>query len=48
MVWDIERGQSNAIIYLPWQTDTCLGDWHYDSRLLREHKVQVGQPSSTR
>ena len=25
---------------LPWQTDTCLGDWHYDSRLLREHKYK--------
>ena len=30
MVWDIERGQSNAIEPLPWQTDTCIGDWHYD------------------
>lgn len=40
MVWDIERGQSNAIEPLPWQTDTCLGDWHYDSRLLREHKYK--------
>ena len=30
MVWDIERGQSNTIEPLPWQTDTCLGDWHYD------------------
>jgi len=30
MVWDIERGQSNVIEPLPWQTDTCLGDWHYD------------------
>lgn len=30
MVWDIERGQSNAIEPLPWQTDTCIGGWHYD------------------
>ncbi|MBE9599417.1 alpha-L-fucosidase [Pedobacter sp. MC2016-24] len=30
MVWDIERGQSNDIEPLPWQTDTCIGDWHYD------------------
>jgi alpha-L-fucosidase len=30
MVWDIERGQSNNIEPLPWQTDTCIGDWHYD------------------
>ncbi|MFD1255242.1 alpha-L-fucosidase [Mucilaginibacter terrae] len=33
MVWDIERGQSNRIESLPWQTDTCLGDWHYDRRI---------------
>ena len=33
MVWDIERGQSNTIEPLPWQTDTCIGDWHYDRRI---------------
>jgi alpha-L-fucosidase len=30
MVWDIEKGQGNDIEPLPWQTDTCLGNWHYD------------------
>lgn len=30
MVWDIERGQANEIQPLPWQTDTCIGDWHYN------------------
>ncbi|GAB3925018.1 alpha-L-fucosidase [Mucilaginibacter myungsuensis] len=30
MVWDIERGQSNKTEPLPWQTDTCIGSWHYD------------------
>jgi alpha-L-fucosidase len=30
MVWDIERGQSNKIEPFPWQTDTCLGNWHYE------------------
>jgi alpha-L-fucosidase len=29
LVWDIERGQSNAIEPLPWQTCTCIGGWHY-------------------
>ncbi|NRF37190.1 alpha-L-fucosidase [Pedobacter foliorum] len=33
MVWDIERGQSNSIEPLPWQTDTCIGQWHYDRRV---------------
>ncbi|ULT40649.1 alpha-L-fucosidase [Niabella defluvii] len=30
MVWDIERGQANDIMPHVWQTDTCLGNWHYD------------------
>jgi alpha-L-fucosidase len=30
MVWDIERGQANEIMPDVWQTDTCLGQWHYD------------------
>lgn len=33
MVWDIERGQANDIQLLPWQTDTCIGGWHYDRAL---------------
>lgn len=33
MIWDIERGQSTQIEPLPWQTDTCIGDWHYDRRI---------------
>ncbi|TVT43371.1 alpha-L-fucosidase [Hymenobacter setariae] len=37
MVWDIERGQSNEIEPLPWQTDTCLGQWHYDRRIYDQH-----------
>jgi alpha-L-fucosidase len=38
MVWDIERGQSNVIEPLPWQTDTCIGDWHY-SRYFYDHNA---------
>jgi alpha-L-fucosidase len=30
MVWDVERGASDRIEPLPWQTDTCIGDWHYN------------------
>lgn len=30
MVWDIERGQSPNIEPLPWQTCTCIGEWHYN------------------
>lgn len=40
MVWDIERGQSNIIEPLPWQTDTCLGNWHYDRSLFEKHRYK--------
>ena len=26
---DIERGVANDIMPEPWQTDTCIGNWHY-------------------
>lgn len=40
MVWDIERGQSNAIEPLPWQTDTCIGGWHYQQSIFTDHKYK--------
>ena len=30
LVWDIERGVPNAILPFAWQTDTCIGGWHYN------------------
>ena len=30
LVWDIERGVPNRILQYPWQTDTCIGGWHYN------------------
>ncbi len=43
MVWDIERGQSDHIEALPWQTDTCLGDWHYDRTLFEHHGYKTAR-----
>jgi alpha-L-fucosidase len=40
MVWDIERGQSNAIERLPWQSDTCIGEWHYSRRVYEDDKYK--------
>ncbi|MBO9562646.1 MAG: alpha-L-fucosidase [Niastella sp.] len=40
MVWDIERGQSNEILPYYWQTDTCIGNWHYDQRVLDRHRYK--------
>ncbi|MGV3705623.1 MAG: alpha-L-fucosidase [Arcticibacter sp.] len=40
MVWDIERGQSNAIEPYPWQSDTCLGSWHYDRSIYENNRYK--------
>ena len=40
MVWDIERGQSNAFEPLPWQTDTCIGAWHYDRTIYNNKRYK--------
>jgi alpha-L-fucosidase len=37
MALDIERGRSHVIEPLPWQTDTCLGDWHYNTDVRDRH-----------
>jgi len=41
MIWDIERGQSNQIEPLPWQTDTCIGQWHYDRRVYDNNRYKT-------
>lgn len=43
MVWDIERGQSNSIEPLPWQTDTCIGGWHYQQSIFAEHRYKTAK-----
>ena len=30
LLYDIERGGAEEILPQPWQTDTCIGTWHYD------------------
>lgn len=41
MAWDIERGSSNRIEAQPWQTDTCLGDWHYSEAVFKNHRYKT-------
>jgi alpha-L-fucosidase len=33
VVADVERGFRSEISAEPWQTDTCIGQWHYDRRI---------------
>ncbi len=30
LVWDVERGAPDGIQEKPWQSCTCIGNWHYD------------------
>jgi alpha-L-fucosidase len=40
VVEDVERGFRENIEPLPWQTDTCLGDWHYNRSLFENHRYK--------
>jgi len=42
LVYDIERGKSPDILPLPWQTDTCIGNWHYDRTVYEQHGYKKG------
>lgn len=37
IVEDVERGFLDEIGPQPWQTDTCIGNWHYDRRLYEQN-----------
>ncbi len=41
MVYDMERGKASRILPQPWQTDTCLGSWHYDRAILQHHRYKT-------
>ncbi len=37
-VFDVERGVVESIWPLPWQTDTCIGEWHYNKEVVGKYK----------
>jgi alpha-L-fucosidase len=43
LVEDIERGVATGIRPDPWQTDTCIGSWHYERRLFEQHRYKTAQ-----
>jgi alpha-L-fucosidase len=43
LVLDLERGRANGILSAPWQTDTCIGDWHYNRALLEQHRYKTAK-----
>jgi alpha-L-fucosidase len=40
LVYDIERGKAAGIMPQAWQTDTCIGSWHYDQEIFKNHKYK--------
>ena len=47
LVLDLERGRASGILNDPWQTDTCIGDWHYnrahfDNHTYKSAKTVIG------
>jgi alpha-L-fucosidase len=41
LVLDLERGVSGGGETLPWQTDTCIGSWHYEKSVFDQHKYKT-------
>ena len=48
IVEDVERGFSDSLRALPWQTDTCLGNWHYERALFERHAYKSAASVVTR
>jgi alpha-L-fucosidase len=43
VVEDVERGLRSEIFPAPWQTDTCIGDWHYRRSIFEQRKYKTAQ-----
>jgi alpha-L-fucosidase len=43
IVRDIERGAANEIEAQPWETDTCIGNWHYDRSLYNKNRYKTAK-----
>jgi alpha-L-fucosidase len=43
IVLDVERGVTNGGESIPWQTDTCIGSWHYERRVFDQHKYKTAK-----
>jgi alpha-L-fucosidase len=43
LIWDVERGAPDKIQELPWQTCTCIGDWHYNAGVYQDDNYKSAQ-----
>ena len=40
LLYDLENGVANGAESLPWQTDTCIGSWHYKRSRFEQHQYK--------
>lgn len=43
LVWDVERGAPEKIQDIPWQTCSCIGDWHYNNSVYENNRYKSGK-----
>jgi alpha-L-fucosidase len=43
LMYDLERGVTSGTETVPWQTDTCIGNWHYQRSLFDQHKYKTAK-----
>jgi alpha-L-fucosidase len=43
LLLDVERGVTGGGETVPWQTDTCIGSWHYERSVFDQHKYKTAQ-----
>ena len=41
VMWDVERGAPDKIQELPWQTCSCIGEWHYNKHVYYEDRYKT-------
>ena len=40
LVWDVERGAPDKALEQPWQSCSCLGDWHYNTSVYENNRYK--------
>jgi len=40
LIYDLENGISGGAETIPWQTDTCIGSWHYKRSRFEQHQYK--------
>jgi alpha-L-fucosidase len=43
LIYDIENGISGGAQDIPWQTDTCIGSWHYKRSRFEQNQYKTAQ-----